>query len=99
MSCFPGATWIAPSKTPFEPLAIVSPSPRERAYLSFFSEDGRVFEELSLRGCVATVDGSDVIRASGIGTADRARELGLSVAEELIELGARDLLAIERSET
>ncbi len=56
-------------------------------------EDGRVFEELSLRGCVATLDGSDVIRASGIGRPDRARELGLSVAEELFELGARDLLA------
>ena len=55
-------------------------------------EDGRVFEELSLRGCVATLDGSDVIRASGIGTPDRARELGLSVAGELFELGARDLL-------
>jgi hydroxymethylbilane synthase len=55
-------------------------------------EDGRVFEELSLRGCVATLDGSDVIRASGVGTPDRARELGLSVAEELFELGARDLL-------
>ncbi|UXA18663.1 hydroxymethylbilane synthase [Mycobacterium sp. SMC-4] len=55
-------------------------------------EEGRVFEELSLRGCVATLDGSDVIRASGIGKPDRARELGLSVAEELFELGARDLL-------
>ena len=55
-------------------------------------EDGRVFEELSLRGCVATLDGSDVIRASGIGTPERARELGLSVAAELFELGARDLL-------
>jgi hydroxymethylbilane synthase len=55
-------------------------------------EDGRVFEEVSLRGCVATLDGSDVIRASGVGTTDRARELGLSVAEELFELGARDLL-------
>lgn len=40
-------------------------------------EDGRVFEELSLRGCVAALDGSDVIRASGIGSPDRARELGL----------------------
>ena len=59
-------------------------------------EDGRVFEELSLRGCVATLDGSDVIRASGIGTPGRARELGLSVAAELFELGARDLLAVER---
>ena len=55
-------------------------------------EDGRVFVELSLRGCVATLDGSDVIRASGIGTPERARELGLSVAAELFELGARDLL-------
>ncbi|CAJ1585609.1 hydroxymethylbilane synthase [[Mycobacterium] wendilense] len=55
-------------------------------------EDGNVFNELSLRGCVAAVDGSDVIRASGIGPADRARELGLSVTEELFELGARELL-------
>ena len=60
-------------------------------------EDGRVFEELSLRGCVAALDGSDVIRASGIGSPDRARELGLSVAAELFELGARDLL-VERTE-
>jgi hydroxymethylbilane synthase len=56
-------------------------------------EDGRVFEEVSLRGCVAMLDGSDVIRASGVGTPERARELGLSVAAELFELGARDLLA------
>ena len=55
-------------------------------------EEGRVFEELSLRGCVAAVDGSDVIRASGVGTVDRADELGLSVAAELIELGARELM-------
>jgi len=56
-------------------------------------EDGRVFNELSLRACVATVDGSDVIRASGIGTADRAAELGRSVAAELFELGARELMS------
>jgi len=55
-------------------------------------EEGRIFEELSLRGCVATLDGSDVIRASGIGTPERAAELGLSVAAELFELGARELL-------
>jgi hydroxymethylbilane synthase len=61
-------------------------------------EEGRVFEELSLRGCVAALDGSDVIRASGIGSPGRARELGLSLAEELFELGARELLAAERSE-
>ena len=56
-------------------------------------EDGRVFDELSLRGCVAALDGSDVIRASGIGSPDRARELGVSVATELFELGARELMA------
>ncbi len=61
-------------------------------------EEGNVFEELSLRGCVATLDGSDVIRASGIGTPERAAELGLSVAAELFELGARELLA-ERTES
>ena len=59
-------------------------------------DDGRVFEELSLRACVAAVDGSDVIRASGIGTPDRAAELGLSVAAELVDLGARELMSTER---
>lgn len=61
-------------------------------------EDGNVFEELSLRGCVATLDGSDVIRASGIGTPDRAADLGVSVAAELFELGARELLVERGSE-
>ena len=56
-------------------------------------DDGRVFEELSLRACVAAVDGSDVIRASGVGTPGRAAELGLSVAGELFELGARELMS------
>jgi hydroxymethylbilane synthase len=55
-------------------------------------EDGRVFEELSLRACVAAVDGSDVIRASGIGIPGRPAELGLSVAAELFELGAREVM-------
>lgn len=55
-------------------------------------EEGRVFDELSLRGCAAAMDGSDVIRASGIGTPDRAAELGLAVARELLDLGARALI-------
>ncbi|KAA8970227.1 hydroxymethylbilane synthase [Mycobacterium sp.] len=59
-------------------------------------EDGRVFEELSLRGCVAALDGSDVVRASGIGSPSRARELGLSVAAELFAAGARELMSIGR---
>ena len=61
-------------------------------------EEGHVFEELSLRGCVAALDGSDVIRASGIGTPDRAAELGLSVAAELFELGAREVLVQRTTE-
>jgi len=56
-------------------------------------EEGRVFDELSLRACVAALDGSDVIRASGIGTPERATELGRSVAAELFDLGARELMA------
>jgi hydroxymethylbilane synthase len=56
-------------------------------------DDGRVFEELSLRACVAAADGSDVIRASGIGTPDRPAQLGLAVAAELFELGAREVMA------
>jgi hydroxymethylbilane synthase len=59
-------------------------------------DDGRVFEELSLRACVAAVDGSDVIRVSGVGTPGRAAELGLSVAAELFELGARAVMSQER---
>ena len=61
-------------------------------------EEGRVFEELSLRGCVAALDGSDVIRASGVGTSGGARELGLSVAAELFELGARELMREARQD-
>jgi hydroxymethylbilane synthase len=58
-------------------------------------EDGHVFNELSLRTCVAALDGSDVIRASGVGTPQGARELGQSVAAELFELGARELMGHE----
>ena len=60
---------------------------------SIGEDDSHVFNELSLRACVAALDGSDVIRASGIGSPGRARELGLSVAAELFELGARELIA------
>ena len=56
-------------------------------------DDGHVFEELSLRACVAAADGSDVIRVSGVGTPGRAAELGLAVAGELFELGAREVMS------
>jgi hydroxymethylbilane synthase len=61
-------------------------------------EDGRVFDEMSLRGCVAAVDGSEVIRASGIGDPGRPAALGLRVAAELFELGAREVMSAGRDE-
>lgn len=56
-------------------------------------DDGRVVDELSLRGCVAAIDGSDTIRASVVGSLADAAELGRALARELLELGARDLLS------
>ncbi len=58
------------------------------------TDDGSiVVEELSLRGCAAAIDGSDVIRASAVGALADAERLGRELARELLELGARDLLA------
>lgn len=62
-------------------------------------DDGRIVEELSLRGCAAAVDGSDVIRASTVGAPAQAAELGRALARELLELGARELLAVEPGPT
>ena len=56
-------------------------------------DDGRIFEEISLRGCAAALDGSDVLRASAVGALDAADRLGRAVAHELLDLGARDLMA------
>ncbi|WP_433659836.1 hydroxymethylbilane synthase [Nocardia sp. CA-128927] len=57
-------------------------------------EDGRIFDELSLRGCAAAVDGSDVIRASVVGSPANADELGRALARELLDMGARELLSV-----
>ncbi|WP_052173031.1 hydroxymethylbilane synthase [Nocardia sp. BMG111209] len=57
-----------------------------------FDDDDRLIEELSLRGCAAAIDGSDVLRASVVGPLADAEQLGRSLARELLELGARDLL-------
>lgn len=56
-------------------------------------DDGRIVDELSLRGCAAAVDGSDVLRASVVGAPERAAELGRELARELLDLGARELLS------
>ncbi|AWK71517.1 MULTISPECIES: hydroxymethylbilane synthase [Rhodococcus] len=57
-------------------------------------DDGRSFDELSVRGCAAAIDGSDVIRTGAVGSPDNAEELGRSVARELLELGARELMNV-----
>ncbi|MDO3650060.1 hydroxymethylbilane synthase [Nocardia mangyaensis] len=56
-------------------------------------EDGRIFEELSLRACAAAIDGSDTLRASIVGAPEDAAELGRTLARELLDLGARALLS------
>jgi hydroxymethylbilane synthase len=61
-------------------------------------DDGRIVDELSVRGCAAAVDGSDSIRASAVGAPDRAEELGRAVARELLELGARELMSAAEAE-
>mgnify|MGYP002652626955 CR=1 FL=1 len=55
-------------------------------------EDGRVFDELSVRGCAAAPDGSDVLRASAVGPVEEAARLGAALARELLDLGAQDLM-------
>ena len=49
---------------------------------------------LRIQGIVAAADGSRIIRASGEGEAAKSVELGRSLAAELMELGARELLEI-----
>jgi hydroxymethylbilane synthase len=56
-------------------------------------DDGRIIEELSLRGCAAAIDGSDLIRVSAVGAPGDAEKLGRQVARELLELGAAELMA------
>ncbi|MGO4615177.1 hydroxymethylbilane synthase [Nocardia sp. 2YAB30] len=58
-------------------------------------DEGRIVDELSLRACAAAVDGSDVLRASVVGAPTEAAELGRALARELLDMGARELLATE----
>ncbi len=59
--------------------------------VSSLDDDGEV-EELSLRGCAAALDGSVVLRASGVGSLEDPVALGRSVAAELLDLGAAELM-------
>lgn len=53
--------------------------------------DGR---RLSLRGAVAAGDGTRILRASTTGPPDRAAQLGRNLAEELVRLGATELMGV-----
>ena len=52
--------------------------------------------ELSLRGVVAAVDGSDAVRLSATGSPDDAQGVGSRLAAELLDLGAADLMGVTR---
>lgn len=49
-------------------------------------------ESITLTGLVASVDGSEVIKKAATGAADKAAEIGVSLAEEILELGGRAIL-------
>ena len=48
--------------------------------------------ELTLRGLVGTVDGSEIVRAEIRGPSAGADRLGSALAEELLEHGAAEIL-------
>ena len=50
-------------------------------------------DRLWLRGLVGSPDGSQMIRGERRGPRDDAEKMGISLAEELLEKGARDILA------
>jgi hydroxymethylbilane synthase len=52
--------------------------------------------ELFLRGLVAAVDGTDVVRLSATGPTSDARGVGTRLAAELLDLGAADLMGVSR---
>jgi hydroxymethylbilane synthase len=52
---------------------------------------------LSLTGLVATVDGSDGLRLTLAGGADEPESLGRRLAEELLNLGARNLMGVREA--
>jgi hydroxymethylbilane synthase len=52
--------------------------------------------ELFLRGLVAALDGTDVVRLSATGPTSDARGVGSRLAAELLDLGAADLMGVTR---
>ena len=54
-------------------------------------------EELTLRALVGTVDGKQLIQNELTGNSHNAEELGILVAEELLDMGAEEILASLRT--
>ncbi len=54
--------------------------------------EGNPIDEISIRGCAAALDGSEVLRASRVGPVADAEALGRALAAELIEMGAPELM-------
>ena len=50
-------------------------------------------DELFLRGLVGSVDGKEIIRKEITGHVDKAHELGESLAQALLEAGAKEILS------
>ncbi|MCU1672057.1 MAG: porphobilinogen deaminase [Frankiales bacterium] len=53
-------------------------------------------DEIFLRGLVAALDGTDVVRLSATGPTSDARGVGSRLAAELLDLGAADLMGVTR---
>jgi hydroxymethylbilane synthase len=53
-------------------------------------------DEIFLRGLVAALDGTDVVRLSATGPTSDARGVGTRLAAELLDLGAADLMGVTR---
>lgn len=54
---------------------------------------------LTISGCVAALDGSQMLRATREGPAEQAEELGSALAQTLIAMGAEDILKELRQST
>src|SRR5690606_4912129 len=54
-------------------------------------------DQLTLHGLVASLDGSKVVRAQSSGPAQDAERIGVTLAQELVENGAGEVLEAVRS--
>ena len=74
----------------------------ERSFLSYLEGSCKIpiaayaqieDDELSIEGMVASLDGSRLLRAKLKGSREEAKELGVKLAQRLVEQGAAEILA------